>query len=71
MRALDDTTRPPWEQVAPYLDESLNQLNPAERDALVLRFLRQQDLRAVGESAATPVLGAVGEAVANKVERTG
>ena len=28
MRALDDNTRPEWEQVAPYLDESLDQLNP-------------------------------------------
>jgi len=48
MKALDDNTRPAWEQVAPYLDESLNQLNPADRDALVLRFLKQQDFRAVG-----------------------
>src|ERR1039457_6255359 len=31
MRALDDNTRPEWEQVAPYLDESLNQLNQIGR----------------------------------------
>src|ERR1019366_3096944 len=48
MRALDDNTRPAWEQVAPYLDESLNELDPKDRDALVLRYLRKQDLRTVG-----------------------
>jgi hypothetical protein len=46
--ALDDTDSPPWEQIAPLLDEGLNQLNPDDRDALVLRFLRRQDFRAVG-----------------------
>ena len=48
MRALDDNTRPEWELVAPYLDESLNELDPKDRDALVLRYLRKQNLRAVG-----------------------
>ena len=42
MNALDDNTRTEWEQVAPYLDESLNQLNPADRDALAR--LRHQGL---------------------------
>jgi RNA polymerase sigma factor (sigma-70 family) len=64
MRALDDNTRPEWEQVAPYLDESLNQLNPADRDALVLRFLKQQDLRAVGEA-----LGISDDAARKRVDR--
>jgi RNA polymerase sigma factor (sigma-70 family) len=64
MRALDDNTRPEWEQVAPYLDESLNQLNPADREALVLRFLKQQDLRAVGEA-----VGISEEAARKRVDR--
>ena len=64
MRALDDNTRPEWEQVAPYLDESLNELNPKDRDALVLRFLRQQDLRAVGA-----VLGISEDAAQKRVDR--
>jgi RNA polymerase sigma factor (sigma-70 family) len=64
MRALDDNTRPPWELVAPYLDESLNQLNPADRDALVLRFLKQQDLRAVGAA-----LGVSEDAAQKRVDR--
>jgi DNA-binding Lrp family transcriptional regulator len=64
MRALDDNPRPEWELVAPYLDESLNQLNSADRDALVLRFLKQQDLRAVGEA-----LGISDDAAQKRVDR--
>jgi RNA polymerase sigma factor (sigma-70 family) len=64
MQALDDNSHPEWEQVAPYLDESLNELNPADRDALVLRFLRQQDLRAVGEA-----LGISEDAARKRVDR--
>ena len=48
MRALDDNTEAPWERLAPYLDEALNELNSSDRHALVLRFLKRQDLRAVG-----------------------
>ena len=39
MRALDDNTEPPWERIAPHLDEGLNQLSACDRDAIVLRFL--------------------------------
>jgi len=35
--------------VAPILDEAINQLNSAERAAIVLRFFEQKDFRAVGE----------------------
>src|SRR2546425_10115248 len=48
MRALDDNTESPWQRLAPYLDEALNELNSSDRNALVLRFLKRQDLRAVG-----------------------
>ncbi len=48
MRALDDHTELPWERIAPYLDECLDQLKPSDRDALVLRFLQRQDFHAVG-----------------------
>jgi len=48
MRALDDNTASPWERIAPYLDEGLNELNSSDRHALVLRFLKRQDFRAVG-----------------------
>src|SRR5437016_3269923 len=53
MKALDDNTQPPWEVIAPYLDESLNQLNPSDRAALALRFLKRQDFRAVGQALGT------------------
>lgn len=39
---------PDWAALAPYLDEGLNELSATDRDALVLRFLKQQDLRSVG-----------------------
>src|SRR5436309_16118 len=48
MRALDDNPESPWERIAPYLDEGLNELNSSDRHALVLRFLKRQDFRAVG-----------------------
>jgi RNA polymerase sigma factor (sigma-70 family) len=48
MRALDDNTEPPWERIAPHLDDGLNQLSASDRNAIVLRFLKRQDFRAVG-----------------------
>ena len=50
MKALDDNTQPPGEMIALHLDESLNQLKPSDLDALVLRFLKRQDFRAVGRA---------------------
>src|SRR6266571_1474867 len=64
MNALDDNTQPPWEVIAPYLDESLNQLNLSDRDALALRFLKQQDFRAVGQA-----LGISEDAAQKRVSR--
>ncbi len=60
MNALHDNTEPNWEQIAPVLDEALNQLSASDRDAVVLRFLKRQDFRAVGSA-----LG-VGEDAAQK-----
>lgn len=39
-----------WAQLAPVLDAALNQLEAADRDALVLRYLEQRDLRSVGRA---------------------
>jgi RNA polymerase sigma factor (sigma-70 family) len=64
MRALDENTEPHWKKMAPFLDECLNQLNPSDRDALVLRFLRQQDFRAVGAA-----LGISADAAQKRVSR--
>jgi RNA polymerase sigma factor (sigma-70 family) len=42
-----------WAQLAPVLDDALNRLDASDRDALVLRFLQQQDLRSVGQALGT------------------
>src|SRR5437016_9111130 len=64
MRALDDNTEPPWERIALHLDEGLNQLSASDRDAIVLRFLKRQDLRAVGAA-----LGISEDAAQKRVSR--
>src|SRR5207253_6530372 len=64
MRALDDNTAPPWERIAPHLDEGLNQVSASDRDAIVLRFLKRQDLRAVGAA-----LGISEDAAQKRVSR--
>lgn len=48
MRALDQIHDSPWEQISPHLDDGLNELKASDRDALILRFLMRQDMRAVG-----------------------
>src|SRR5437764_10894386 len=48
MRAVDVGRALPWEVIAPFLDAALNVLSSPDRHALVLRFLKRQDLRAVG-----------------------
>lgn len=48
MTAPGNNTEPNWELIAPHLDEALNQLSEADRNAVVLRFLKRQDYRAVG-----------------------
>ncbi len=42
-----------WAQLAPVLDDALNRLDAPDRDALVLRFLQQRDLRSVGQALGT------------------
>src|SRR6185503_18384421 len=42
--SADDT----WKAVAPVLDEVVNQLAPADRDAVILRFFEGMDFRAIG-----------------------
>lgn len=37
-----------WARLAPVLDEALNHLEVEDRDAIVLRYLEQRDLRSVG-----------------------
>jgi RNA polymerase sigma factor (sigma-70 family) len=50
MQQLDSTseTAPDWLSVAPLLDEAISTLDEPERDALLLRYFKNQDFRAVG-----------------------
>jgi RNA polymerase sigma factor (sigma-70 family) len=64
MRALDDNTGSPWDEVAPHLDEGLNQLSASDRDAIVLRFFKQQDFRVIGAA-----LGVSEDAAQKRVTR--
>jgi RNA polymerase sigma factor (sigma-70 family) len=66
INALNENPGPdaPWAQLAPVLDAALNQLEPADRDALVLRYLEQRDLRSVGRA-----LGSSEDAAQKRVSR--
>jgi RNA polymerase sigma factor (sigma-70 family) len=64
MKALDDNTGSPWDRVAPHLDEGLNQLSASDRDAIVLRFFKQQDFRVIGVA-----LGVSEDAAQKRVSR--
>lgn len=37
-----DENEPPWNEVAPYLDAALGELNDAERDAILLRYFEKK-----------------------------
>jgi len=41
-------TAPDWERLRPMLDEAMSELEETDYDAIVLRFYRDQDFRAVG-----------------------
>jgi RNA polymerase sigma factor (sigma-70 family) len=59
-----NSTNDDWEQLAPVLDEAIDQLAPVDRDAIILRYFEQCDLRAVGT-----VLGASEDAAQKRVSR--
>ncbi len=50
MQELQSTSEssPNWDTVSPLLDEAISTLNDHERDALLLRYFKNQDFRAVG-----------------------
>jgi RNA polymerase sigma factor (sigma-70 family) len=53
-----------WEHVAPYLDDALGELSEPERDALLLRYFKNQDFRTVGAT-----LGISDDAAQKRVSR--
>lgn len=64
MNAINEPSEADWNQLAPVLDEAMDQLDSSDRDALVLRFFEQQDLRAVGAT-----LGITDDAAQKRVSR--
>ena len=64
MNTPDSEPAPDWDRIRPLLDEALDQLNPADRDALLLRFFEQRSLAEVGEA-----LGANEDAARKRVTR--
>ncbi|HTB64158.1 MAG TPA: sigma-70 family RNA polymerase sigma factor, partial [Opitutales bacterium] len=53
-----------WEQIRPALDEALDSLNDEDREALLLRYFKNQDFRAVGLA-----LGVSDDAAQKRVSR--
>jgi RNA polymerase sigma factor (sigma-70 family) len=53
-----------WEQVCPVLDAAMEDLNAADREAVLLRFFQQKDFRAVGAA-----LGVSDDAAQKRVSR--
>src|SRR5689334_19058250 len=64
MSVLESPSAPLWQQVRPVLDEALDQLRRKDRDALLMRFVEQQDYAAVGAA-----LGTTSEAARKRVDR--
>ncbi len=50
MNALQNHSEADYSQIAPLLDEAINELDEADRTAILLRFFEQQDFRAVGQA---------------------
>ena len=50
MNTLQNHSEAEFSQVAPLLDEAINELEEADRTAILLRFFEQQDFRAVGQA---------------------
>ncbi len=64
MNALNDPPDARFEELAPHLDEAINQLEAGDRTAILLRFFERRDFRAVGE-----VLGSSEDAARMRVAR--
>jgi hypothetical protein len=57
-------TSPDWEEIRPLLDEAMEKLEETDREALLLRFFKNEDLRAVGAA-----LGVSDDAAQKRVGR--
>jgi len=66
MQQLDPAseTAPEWERVQPVLDEAMAELSDEDREALLLRFFKDRDFRAIGAA-----LGISDDAAQKRVSR--
>jgi RNA polymerase sigma factor (sigma-70 family) len=64
MNALESAPAPDWTEVRPLLDDALDELSDADRDAVVLRFFEQRSLAEVGQA-----LGSNEDAARKRVSR--
>jgi RNA polymerase sigma factor (sigma-70 family) len=64
MHSTEDHSAENLAQVAPILDEAINQLQPDDRAAILLRYFEKQDLRCVGRA-----IGATENAAQKRVAR--
>ena len=55
---------PDWQRIRPLLDDAMDQLSDADRDALLMRYFRNQDLRTIGQ-----FLGVSDDAAQKRVAR--
>jgi RNA polymerase sigma factor (sigma-70 family) len=64
MSILTNTADVEWKEIAPVLDEAINQLPEPDRMALLMRFFEHRDLRAIGDA-----IGASDDAAQKRVSR--
>jgi len=64
MSSQNESTGSAWDEVAPFLNEAIQQLPVSDRDAVILRYFNQYDLRTVGTS-----LGTTEEAARKRITR--
>lgn len=64
MSLLTETPDAEWKEIAPVLDDAINELHEPDRTAIIMRFFEHQDLRAIGEA-----LGTSDDAAQKRVSR--
>lgn len=60
----ENSAGPDWSRIAPVLDEAMEQLEPRDREAILLRFFQKSDFRTVGT-----LLGLSDDAAQKRVSR--
>jgi len=64
MNALESGTHADWQAIRPELDNALDKLSPADRDAIILRFFEQRSFSEIGNA-----LGANEDTARKRVSR--